>query len=51
MQWPRGMEPEHSKDHARNEIKIDADPAKNLEDPVPCGVVADVVFQLRLAQI
>jgi polyketide cyclase/dehydrase/lipid transport protein len=28
MQWPRGMEPEHSKIYARNEIKIDADPAK-----------------------
>lgn len=25
MQWPRGMEPEHSKVYARNEIKINAD--------------------------
>ena len=28
MQWPVGMEPEHSAIHARNEIKIDAEPAK-----------------------
>lgn len=28
MQWPEGMEPEHSAVHVRNEIKIAADPAR-----------------------
>ncbi len=28
MQWPEGMEPDHSAVYARNEIKIEAEPAK-----------------------